>query len=112
MHSVNILDDVLGDMASSRSRDLHASMEAIGREVIVPYVERAVPVIADERVDPSFGSGALKITPGHDPTDFEIGRAHELPEPMVIGLDGRMNDGKGVGAGGALKVFKLVDGDL
>ena len=50
----------------------------VGKEVLVPYVERAVPVIADERVEPEFGTGALKITPGHDPTDFEIGRDHEL----------------------------------
>jgi valyl-tRNA synthetase len=64
----------------------------VGREAIVPVVERHVPIIADERVDPEFGTGALKVTPGHDPTDFEIGRAHGLPEPMVIGPDGRMND--------------------
>ena len=67
--------------------------------MIVPYVERAVPVIADVRVDPAFGSGALKITPGHDPLDFEIGRDHGLPEPMVIGLDGRMSDQAGDLAG-------------
>jgi valyl-tRNA synthetase len=64
----------------------------IGREVIVPWVERRVPVIADERVEREFGTGALKITPGHDPTDFEIGRDHGLPEPMCIGPDGRMLD--------------------
>ncbi len=62
----------------------------IGKEVIVPVVERQVPVIADERVDPGFGTGALKITPAHDLTDFEIGRDHGLPEPAVIGFDGRM----------------------
>ena len=50
-----------------------------------------MPIVADERVEPEFGTGALKVTPGHDPTDFEIGRAHGLPEPMVIGPDGRMN---------------------
>ena len=60
----------------------------IGREVIVPWVERRVPVIADERVEMEFGTGALKITPGHDPTDFEIGRDHGLPEPSCIGPDG------------------------
>ncbi len=60
----------------------------VGREVIVPWVERRVPVIADERVEREFGTGALKITPGHDPTDFEIGRDHGLPEPMCIGPDG------------------------
>ena len=62
----------------------------IGKDVIVPVVGRTVPVIADERVEPAFGTGALKITPGHDPTDFEIGREHGLPELTVIGFDGRM----------------------
>ena len=64
----------------------------VGKEVLVPFVERPVPVIADEHVDPAFGTGALKITPGHDPVDFEIGRAHGLPEPTVIGPDGLMNE--------------------
>jgi valyl-tRNA synthetase len=62
----------------------------IGKDVLVPVVNRAVPVIADERVEPEFGTGALKITPGHDPIDFEIGRDHGLPELTVIGFDGRM----------------------
>jgi valyl-tRNA synthetase len=64
--------------------------EAVGKEVIVPVVERRVPVIADERVDPAFGTGALKVTPGHDPVDFEIGREHALEVLTVIGPDGRM----------------------
>jgi valyl-tRNA synthetase len=68
---------------------------AIGREVVVPFVERPVPVIGDERVDPEFGTGALKVTPGHDPLDFEIGRDHGLPEPMAVGWDGRMNENAG-----------------
>src|SRR5207244_9354799 len=62
----------------------------IGKEVIVPVVQRTVPVVADERVDPEFGTGALKVTPGHDPVDFEIGRDHGLPDLTVIGFDGRM----------------------
>ena len=62
----------------------------VGREVIVPWVERRVPVIADERVEREFGTGALKITPAHDPTDFAIGRDHGLPEPSCIGPDGRV----------------------
>ena len=61
----------------------------------MPYVERRVPIVADARVDPAFGTGALKITPGHDATDFEIGRDHGLPELTVIGLDGRMNEHAG-----------------
>jgi valyl-tRNA synthetase len=60
----------------------------VGREVIVPWTENRVPVIADERVEREFGTGALKITPGHDPTDFAIGRDHGLPEPSCIGPDG------------------------
>src|SRR5579862_1205868 len=71
----------------------------VGREVIVPFVERRVPVIADERVEREFGTGALKITPGHDPVDWEIGRDHHLLEPMVIGLDGRMSAEAGELAG-------------
>jgi valyl-tRNA synthetase len=62
----------------------------IGREVIVPWTENRVPVIGDERVERDFGTGALKITPGHDPTDFAIGRDHGLPEPSCIGPDGRV----------------------
>jgi valyl-tRNA synthetase len=64
--------------------------DAIGREVVVPVVERRVPVVADARVDPEFGTGAVKVTPGHDPMDFEIGRDHDLPTLTVIGPDGRM----------------------
>jgi valyl-tRNA synthetase len=73
--------------------------DVVGREVVVPYVERKVPVIADEDVDPEFGTGALKVTPGHDPLDFAIGRRHGLPEPMVVGSDGRMNEEAGDLAG-------------
>ena len=80
------------DVAVAVHPDDERYKDAIGREVIVPFVERPVLVIADERVDPDFGTGALKVTPGHDPLDFAIGRDHELPEPMAIGPDGRMND--------------------
>jgi valyl-tRNA synthetase len=62
----------------------------VGREVVLPIVGRRLPVIADDFVKPDFGSGALKVTPGHDPNDFEIGRRHDLPQYSVIGEDGRM----------------------
>jgi valyl-tRNA synthetase len=71
----------------------------VGRTVIVPIVDREVPIIADEYVRTDFGTGVLKITPGHDPNDFEIGRRHELEELTVIGFDGRMNDQAGEFAG-------------
>src|SRR4051794_26126299 len=62
----------------------------VGQEVILPLVGRRLPIIADEYVKTDFGTGALKITPGHDPNDFEIGRRHGLPEIGVIGEDGLM----------------------
>jgi valyl-tRNA synthetase len=73
--------------------------ELVGKETILPIVGRRLPVIADERVDPDFGTGAVKITPGHDPMDWEIGRDHGLPEISVIGLDARMNEEAGEFAG-------------
>jgi valyl-tRNA synthetase len=90
---------ILADVAVAVNPDDERWRDAIGREVLVPFVERAVPVIADERVDIEFGTGALKVTPAHDPLDFEIGRDHGLPEPSVIGPDGRMNDAAGELAG-------------
>jgi valyl-tRNA synthetase len=76
------------DVAVAVHPDDERYKDLIGREVIVPWTENRVPVIADERVEREFGTGALKITPGHDPTDFEIGRDHGLPEPSCIGPDG------------------------
>ncbi len=79
---------ILADVAVAVHPDDERYRGLVGKEVIVPFVERRVPVIADERVEREFGTGALKITPGHDPTDFEIGRDHGLPELTVIGPDG------------------------
>src|SRR5438132_6813528 len=90
---------ILADVAVAVHPDDERYRHLVGREVVVPYVERRVPIIADARVEMEFGTGALKVTPGHDPTDFEIGRAHGLPEPMVIGPDGRMNEAAGDLAG-------------
>ena len=90
---------ILADVAVAVHPEDERYRAAVGKEVLVPYVERTVPVIADERVEPEFGTGALKITPGHDPTDFEIGRTHGLPIVTVIGPDGRMNDEAGDLAG-------------
>jgi valyl-tRNA synthetase len=90
---------ILADIAVAVHPDDPRYRDLVGKEAIVPVVERRVPIIADERVEPEFGTGAVKITPGHDPLDFEIGRDHGLPEPMVIGLDGRMNENAGDLAG-------------
>ena len=80
------------DVAVAVHPDDERYRDLVGKEAIVPFVERRVPIIADVRVEPDFGTGALKITPGHDPKDFEIGREHGLPELTVIGPDGLMND--------------------
>lgn len=71
----------------------------IGEAAILPIVGRRLPIIAEDYVDIEFGTGALKITPGHDPNDFEIGRRHGLDEISVIGEDGRMTEAAGKFAG-------------
>ncbi|WP_291423521.1 valine--tRNA ligase [Deinococcus sp.] len=62
----------------------------VGKKARIPLTERLVPIIADEAVEMDFGVGALKITPAHDPTDFEVGERHGLPRPSVIDLDGNL----------------------
>ncbi|HEY7521052.1 MAG TPA: valine--tRNA ligase [Methylomirabilota bacterium] len=73
----------------------------VGRTLEIPSVDGTVSVrvVADEAVDPKFGTGVIKVTPGHDPTDFEIGRRHKLPIKTVIGFDGRMTAAAGKYAG-------------
>jgi valyl-tRNA synthetase len=88
-------ETMLADTAVAVHPDDERYSHLVGREVVLPLVGRRLPVIADDYVKPEFGTGALKITPGHDPNDFEIGRRHELEEISVIGEDGRMNEAAG-----------------
>jgi valyl-tRNA synthetase len=81
---------MLADVAIAVNPEDDRYRALVGKAVTLPIAGRELPIIADARVDPTFGTGALKITPGHDPVDFEIGREHGLPEPSVIDLDGRM----------------------
>lgn len=90
---------MLGDVAVAVNPDDPRYRELIGARARVPIVDREVDVIADERIEIDFGTGALKVTPGHDPLDFDIGRDHGLPELTVIGLDGLMNEEAGEFAG-------------
>jgi valyl-tRNA synthetase len=69
--------------------------DVVGKHAVLPLVGRRLPIIADEHIDPEFGTGALKVTPGHDLNDFEIGRRHALEEVTVIGEDGRMTEAAG-----------------
>ena len=92
-------ETILADVAVAVHPEDSRYRHLVGRQVVVPLVDRPVPVVADPRVDPEFGTGAVKITPGHDPLDYEIGKDHGLPILVVIGEDGRMNDQAGHFAG-------------
>ena len=70
-----------------------------GRNVVLPIMGRVIPVVGDEAIDPEFGTGALKVTPAHDPVDFEVGQRHRLDAPNVIGEDGNMTGVTGKYAG-------------
>ena len=83
-------ETMLGDTAVAVHPDDERYRHLIGTEVLLPLVDRRIPIVADEAVDPAFGSGAVKVTPAHDPTDFEIGRRHELPVIDVMTPDARM----------------------
>jgi valyl-tRNA synthetase len=85
-------ETMLGDTAVAVNPDDDRYRSLIGRNVKLPLVNREIPIIADEMVDPKFGSGAVKITPAHDPNDFEVAQRHKLPMISVIGFDGKMTD--------------------
>ncbi len=92
-------ETMLADTAVAVNPGDERYADLVGQHVVLPLVGRRIPVIADEHVDVEFGTGALKITPGHDPNDFEIGRRHGLEEIGVIGPDGRMTEQAGRFAG-------------
>jgi valyl-tRNA synthetase len=92
-------ETMLGDTAVAVNPNDERYADLVGRSCVLPLVGRWLPIIADEHVDPEFGTGALKITPGHDPNDFEIGRKHGLEELVVIGPDGRLTEEAGEFAG-------------
>ncbi|HYI18552.1 MAG TPA: class I tRNA ligase family protein, partial [Solirubrobacteraceae bacterium] len=88
-------ETMLADTAIAVHPDDERYTRLVGETAILPIVGRRLRIIADPYVKPEFGTGALKITPGHDPNDFEIGRTHGLEEITVIGEDGRMNAAAG-----------------
>jgi len=92
-------ETMLADTAVAVNPSDERYADLVGRFCVLPLVGRRLPVIADEHVDPEFGTGALKVTPGHDINDFEIGRKHGLEEIGVIGPDGRLTEDAGVFAG-------------
>ncbi|MYB40338.1 valine--tRNA ligase [Candidatus Saccharibacteria bacterium] len=85
-------ETLLGDVAVAVHPDDKRYAELLGRQLQLPLTERLIPVIGDSRVDPDFGSGAVKITPGHDFLDFDIGREAGLEVIEAIGKDGKLTD--------------------
>ncbi len=107
-------ETMLGDSAVAVHPDDERYADLVGRRCVLPLVGRRLPIIADPYVDPEFGTGALKITPGHDPNDFEIGRKHGLDEISVIAEDGTMaaSAGKRYAGMTAAKAQQKVVADL
>ena len=88
-------ETILGDSAVAVHPDDERYRHHVGQTAVVPILNRHIPIIADEKVDPAFGAGALKITPGHDPTDYEIGQRHGLAIINVLNPDATMNENAG-----------------
>ena len=92
-------ETILGDTAVAVNPDDTRYKALVGRHAMLPVLGRRIPIVADRAVDPAFGTGAVKVTPAHDPTDFEIGNRHDLPRIQVIGFDARMTAEAGPYAG-------------
>ncbi|MDQ1408755.1 MAG: valyl-tRNA synthetase [Acidobacteriaceae bacterium] len=92
-------ETMLGDTAVAVHPEDERYKNLIGRNVVLPLMNRLIPIIADEMVDREFGTGAVKITPAHDPNDFEVGRRHHLAEINVMTDDGKMIAAAGAYAG-------------
>ncbi|MFL5489340.1 MAG: valine--tRNA ligase [Gemmatimonadaceae bacterium] len=86
-------ETMLGDVAVAVHPDDDRYKKLIGKTVLLPIANVEIPVIADGYVDPAFGTGVVKITPAHDPNDFEVGRRHKLSMPVIMASDGTMANG-------------------
>lgn len=93
-------ETMLGDTGVAVNPNDGRYRHTVGQFLILPTVGRRIPIVADEYVESEFGTGAVKVTPAHDPNDFEIGRRHNLPEVTVIGPDGRMTSEAGAAYAG------------
>ena len=83
-------ETMLGDVAVAVHPDDERYKKLIGTRILLPIVDKEIPIIADEYVDMSYGTGAVKITPAHDPNDFEIAKRHDLPLESIISPEGKM----------------------
>ncbi|MGM0138701.1 valine-tRNA ligase [Enterococcus sp. DIV0755b] len=106
-------ETMLGDTAVAVHPDDERYQEYIGKTVTLPLVNKEIPIIADEYVDREFGTGVVKITPAHDPNDFEVGNRHDLPRINVMNDDGTMNELAGKYANlDRFEARKLIVSDL
>jgi valyl-tRNA synthetase len=92
-------ETILGDTAVAVNPKDKRFKALVGKNVILPAIQRVIPIIADEAVDPEFGTGAVKITPSHDPVDFEVAQRHELPLINILNSNATMNQNAGPYAG-------------
>jgi valyl-tRNA synthetase len=92
-------ETILGDTAVAVHPDDERYRHVVGKTALVPVLGREIPVIADAYVDPEFGTGALKVTPGHDPNDYEIAKRHNLPMINIMNKDATLNEAAGKYAG-------------
>ena len=92
-------ETLLGDTAVAVHPDDERYKDLVGKNVILPLVNKEIPIIADSYVDKEFGTGVVKITPAHDPNDFEVGKRHNLPEINVLNDDATINENGGKYAG-------------
>ena len=88
-------ETMLGDTAVAVNPNDERYQDLIGKSVLLPLTDRKIPIIADEYVDSEFGTGCVKITPAHDPNDYEIGLRHNLEQILIMNLDGTMNENTG-----------------
>lgn len=106
-------ETMLGDTAIAVHPEDERYQALIGKKVILPLVNKEIPIIADTYVDMEFGTGVVKITPAHDPNDFEVGNRHDLPRVNVMNENGTMNDLAGKYAGmDRFEVRKAIVSDL
>jgi valyl-tRNA synthetase len=92
-------ETMLGDTAVAVNPQDERYTHLRGKTVTLPIMGREIPIIADELVDPAFGTGCVKVTPAHDPNDFEMGKRHDLPFINIMNLDGSLNENAGEFAG-------------
>lgn len=92
-------ETILGDTAVAVHPEDERYIDLVGKTLEVPLAHREIPIIADRYVDRKYGTGAVKITPAHDPNDFEVGSRHDLPSIIILNLDGTLNEAAGVFAG-------------